>query len=298
MNITVTGASGFLGKPLIERLRGEGHDCHWMLGWHPVAGVQFSAWDSLAASEPPAESLAAADAVIHLAGEPVGQRWTAEAKRRIRESRVEGTRTLVRALAAQARRPAVLISGSAIGIYGDRGEEVLTESSALGHNFLAEVCAASEQESGAGARARNAGSYAGTGIVLGKGGGAVEKMLPPFRAGLGGPLGSGKQWMSWIHLEDLIGLIVLTLQDGQVSGALNGTAPQPVTNATFTSVLARTLHRPAILPAPRFGLKLLFGEMADMLLASQRVLPKAALNAGYRFQFQDLGAALEAVVGT
>lgn len=174
MNITVTGASGFLGKPLIERLRGEGHQV-WMLGRHPVAGVQFSAWDSLAASEPPAESLAAADAVIHLAGEPVGQRWTAEAKRRIRESRVEGTRTLVRALAAQARRPAVLISGSAIGIYGDRGEEVLTESSALGHNFLAEVCAAWEQEA---EQARALGMRVvtlRTGIVLGKGGGRSKK---------------------------------------------------------------------------------------------------------------------------
>jgi uncharacterized protein len=293
MNVTVTGASGFLGTRLLDRLLRDGHSLH-ILGRKRKQGlpaaVKFSSWDAMHA-EAPLESLAGADAVIHLAGEPVAQRWNADVKRRIRESRSTGTRHLVRAIGKLSRRPRVLISASASGYYGDRGEEVLTESSPAGHDFLAEICKEWERE------ARTAEIFGvrvaivRIGLVLGKDGGALKQMLTPFRLGVGGRLGSGRQWMPWIHIDDLIEMFVFAL-DRTVSGPLNGAAPQPVRNAQFTAALARTIHRPAIFPVPRFALKLMFGEMAEIVFASQRMFPKVAEAAGFQFKFVALEAAL------
>jgi uncharacterized protein len=293
MNLTVTGASGFLGTRLLDRLLRDGHSLH-ILGRKRKQGlpaaVKFSSWDAIHA-EAPLESLAGADAVIHLAGEPVAQRWNADVKRRIRESRSTGTRHLVRAIGKLSRRPRVLISASASGYYGDRGEEVLTESSPAGHDFLAEICKEWERE------ARTAEIFGvrvaivRIGLVLGKDGGALKQMLTPFRLGVGGRLGSGRQWMPWIHIDDLIEMFVFAL-DRTVSGPLNGAAPQPVRNAQFTAALARTIHRPAIFPVPRFALKLMFGEMAEIVFASQRMFPKVAEAAGFQFKFVALEAAL------
>jgi uncharacterized protein len=293
MNVTVTGASGFLGTRLLDRLLRDGHSLH-ILGRKRKQGlpaaVKFSSWDAMHA-EAPLESLAGADAVIHLAGEPVAQRWNADVKRRIRESRSTGTRHLVRAIGKLSRRPRVLISASASGYYGDRGEEVLTESSAPGHDFLAEVCKEWEREARAAEVFGVRVAMVRIGLVLGTDGGALKQMLTPFRLGVGGRLGSGRQWMPWIHIDDLIEMFVFAL-DRTVSGPLNGAAPQPVRNAQFTAALARTIHRPAIFPVPRFALKLMFGEMAEIVFASQRMFPKVAEAAGFQFKFVELEAAL------
>ena len=294
MNITITGATGFVGSRLVRALLGDGHSLHALGRTRSAelpAVVQFSEWRATQ-DEPPPGSLRNAGAVIHLVGEPVAQRWTAETKRRIRASRVEGTRKLVSALSKQPQPPQVLVSASAIGYYGDRGDEILTESSGPGDDFLARVAVEWEQA------AQAAESFAVRvvplrfGIVLGAGGGALAKMLPPFRLGLGGPLASGRQWMSWIHIDDLIGLIRFALENPAVRGPMNATVPQPATNSQFTRELAAVLHRPAVLPVPRFALKLLFGEMAEAILASQRVLPQAAQLAGFQFQYPQLGPAL------
>ena len=293
MNITVTGATGFIGNRLVRVLL-PGHSVH-VLGRKRSpelpAEVRFSEWSS-AESEPPAESLADADAVIHLAGEPVAQRWSAKVKQRIRNSRVDGTRNLVAALSKQKHRPQVLICASAIGYYGSRGDEVLAEGSSPGRDFLAQVVIEWEKA------AREAEALGirvispRFGVVLGKNGGALAKMLPPFRMGAGGRLGSGQQWMSWIHVDDVVGLIQFALDHASVRGPLNATAPQPVRNREFTKELASALHRPAIFPVPRFALKILFGQMADVMLASQRVIPKATQSAGFKFQYPELRPAL------
>jgi hypothetical protein len=243
---------------------------------------------ALSRHAPPAES----DVVIHLAGEPVAQRWTPAAKQRIRESRIAGTRDLVDALGRLPRRPEALICASAIGYYGSRGDEILTESSAPGNGFLPEVCKAWEKEAQAAESFGIRVVRVRTGLVLAAAGGALQRMLPPFRMGVGGRLGSGRQWMSWIHLEDLTAMFQFTVES-QVRGPLNGVAPQPATNSEFTRELARRLRRPAVFPVPEFALRLLFGEMADVLLASQRVVPAAAQAGGFRFRYPQLAQALE-----
>jgi uncharacterized protein (TIGR01777 family) len=283
MNITVTGASGFLGRHLVEELKAEAHDVH-VLG--------RGRWDTVSGQEPPRESLEHAGAVVHLAGEPVAQRWTAETKKRIRTSRVDGTRHLVNALSTLSRRPKVLVSASAIGFYGDRGDEILTEQSGSGIGFLAQV---TEEWESAARIAEALGIRVVLlrfGMVLGKDGGALAKMLPIFRWGLGGKLGSGRQWMSWIHVADVTALIRHALITDALRGPINATAPNPVTNADFTRTLAGALHRPGIFPVPAFALKLAFGEMASVILASQRVLPTAAEAAGFHFQYPILAGAL------
>ena len=298
MKITLTGASGFVGSRVLAKLLADGHQAHVLGRKHDPAlpmGVAFSQWDATA--EPDPASLADADAVIHLAGEPVGQRWTTEVKTRIRESRVRGTTLLVSALRKLSRRPAVLVAASGIGIYGPRGDEVLTETSAPGQGFLAEV---SRNWEAAALSAETAGirvSCLRFGVVLGKGG-ALAKMLPPFRLGVGGRISSGHQWMSWIHLEDVVQMIGFALENGAVRGAVNTTAPNPVTNRQFTEDLAGALHRPAIFPVPEAALKLLFGEMSSLLLDSQRVLPKAANAAGFRFQYPHLRPALVQILNS
>jgi uncharacterized protein len=294
MNITVTGATGFIGNRLVHDLLGAGHSIH-AIGRKRNAGlpqaVRFSEWRSTE-GEPPSESLASADAIVHLAGEPVAQRWTPEVKQRIRSSRVDGTRNLVSALAKQSHRPQVLVCASAIGYYGSRGDEVLTETSAPGRDFLAQVVVDWEQAAG---QAEAIGIRVVSlrfGVVLGKDGGALAKMLPPFRLGLGGRLASGQQWMSCIHVDDVIGLIRFSLDNAAARGPMNATSPHPVTNAEFTRELAAALHRPAIFPVPRFALNLLFGEMAEVILGSQRALPKATQTAGFQFQYPELRPAL------
>jgi uncharacterized protein (TIGR01777 family) len=293
VKITISGASGFIGRRLLKVLGSEGHTLQVLsrhAGTNMPGNVKVWAWDPVK-GEPPADALRDTDAVIHLAGEPVAQRWSDEAKQRIRDSRVAGTRNLVQALGHLDKPPATLICASAIGYYGSRGDEILTEQSAAGSGYLPEVCVAWESEA---ANAEPLGMRVvrvRTGLVLDGRGGALQKMLPPFRMGVGGRLGDGKQWMSWIHLEDLVGIFRLGLES-RVSGPLNGAAPYPVSNSEFTKALAAAVHRPAIFPVPAFGLHLLFGEMSEVLLASQRVLPRAAEDAGYRFQFPQLPAAL------
>ena len=294
MTITVTGATGFIGNRLVHDLLRAGHSIQ-AIGRKRSAGlpqaVRFSEWQSTEA-EPPPESLAIADAIVHLAGEPVAQRWTPEVKGRIRSSRVDGTRNLVNALSKQSHQPRVLVCASAIGYYGSRGDEVLTETSAPGRDFLSQVVVDWEQ---AAQEAEAVGIRVVSlrfGVVLGKDGGALAKMLPPFRLGLGGRLASGQQWMSWIHVDDVIGLVRFSLDNSSARGPMNATSPNPVTNAEFTRELAAAVHRPAIFPVPRFALNLLFGEMAEVILGSQRVLPKATQSAGFQFQYPELRPAL------
>lgn len=293
MKITMTGATGLIGRRLMKILAAEGHSLHVLsrhAGTNLPAGVKLSAWDPMK-GEPPADSLRDADAMIHLAGEPIAQRWDEELKRKIRDSRVNGTRNLVQALSKLSTRPATLICASAIGYYGSRGDEVLTEASAPGTGYLPEVCVAWEKEALAAEALGIRVAPVRTGIVLDPRGGALQKMLTPFRMGVGGKLGSGRQWMSWIHLEDLAGIYKFALQQ-PVRGPVNGVAPNPVVNADFTRALGGAVKRPAIFPVPEFGLKLLFGEMSSVLLGSQRVLPQKAVTEGYHYRFPQLDAAL------
>jgi uncharacterized protein (TIGR01777 family) len=293
VNITISGASGFIGRRLMKLLGGNGHSFHVLsrhAGTNLPVGARLSVWDP-AKGPPPEEAFRGADAVIHLAGEPVAQRWTDEAKRRIRESRVAGTRQLVETLARVEPRPAVLVSASAVGYYGARGDEVLTESSSPGADFLAEVCVAWEREAVAAEALGMRVARVRTGLVLAGHGGALQKMLPPFRLGLGGRLGDGRHWISWIHLDDLCAMFRFALEN-PVSGALNGVSPHPVRNAEFTRALAAALHRPAVFPVPAFGLRALFGEMSEILLASQQAIPEAARRAGFEFRYPQLDAAV------
>ena len=297
MTIAITGASGFLGRRLMRALVNGNHTVRALsrhAGTNLPGGVQLFVWDALK-GQPPEESLDGVDAVVHLAGEPIAQRWNDDVKQRILDSRVTGTRNLVQALSTARRRPAVLVSGSAVGYYGSRGEEVLTESSAPGSGFMADVSVAWEKEAGLAESLGIRVVRLRTGVVLGSNGGALAKMLAPFKAGMGGKMGHGDQWMSWIHIDDLVGLVQHAIEN-PVSGAVNGTSPNPVTNADFTKALAHGLSRPAVFPIPAFTLKLMFGEMSEVMLASQRVLPKAAEAAGYAFRYPRLELALENIL--
>jgi uncharacterized protein (TIGR01777 family) len=234
--------------------------------------------------------------VINLVGEPVARRWNDEVKRRIRASRVEGTRNLVRALSKVAPPPSVLVNASAIGYYGSRGDEILIEQSPAGSDFLANLTKDWEEAADSAEQFGTRVVKVRIGIVLGKEGGALSQMLRPFRFGLGGRLASGQQWMSWIHLDDVVGLMMFAMRNKAVRGPLNATAPNPARNSELTTELGRVLHRPAILPVPAIAVRALFGEMADFILASQRVLPKVAESAGYRFRFTELRATLENIL--
>ncbi|MBU0965152.1 MAG: TIGR01777 family oxidoreductase [Proteobacteria bacterium] len=298
MKSLITGGTGFIGTHLIGRL-----ESPVVLGRNPdriskvFTGVEARKWDPAGEIDPAVFS--GVDTVYHLAGEPLfNGRWDSAKKQRIMGSRVDGTRTLVNSLARlePGKRPLTLISSSAIGYYGSRGGEMLTESSLPGNDFLATVCLRWEEEA---MKAEELGIRVvtlRTGVVLGKDGGALEKMLTPFKLGLGGRLGNGRQYMSWIHIDDLIGIILHAAQNPEVRGPINGVASNPVTNREFTAALAAALHRPAILPVPGCILKAAIGEFATVLLGSQRVMPDKASDTGYKFIYPLLQGAMQAAI--
>jgi uncharacterized protein (TIGR01777 family) len=291
MKILVTGASGLVGSSLVPYMESKGHEVVRLV--RSQAGAGELRWNPEKGIETPAQ-LEGFDAVVHLAGENVSEgRWTDEKKARIRESRVKGTRTLSEALAGLTRPPKILISASAIGFYGTRGDEVLTEQSASGAGFLSEVCREWELATRPAAAKGIRVVSLRFGVILSAEGGALAKMRTPFKLGVGGKVGSGEQYMSWITLDDVIGVIDFALTNDELHGPVNVVAPQPVTNLEFTKALGHALSRPTILPAPVFALRLAFGEMADaLLLSSARVEPLRLKEAGYVFQYPELEGAL------
>jgi len=298
MKALVTGGTGMVGPRLLRLL-----DRPTVLSRNPdrarqsIGGLagRIVGWDPLA-GPPPAEAFEGVDAVFHLAGESVaGSRWTAAQKARIRDSRVIGTRNLVQGLRQAAAKPGVLVSASAVGYYGDRGEEELTESAAPARDFLADVCVAWEREAMAAEALGVRVVTERTGIVLGHGG-ALAKMLTPFKLGAGGPLGSGRQWMPWIHVDDQARLYVHAAERASIRGPMNAVAPNPVRNSEFTKALGRQLRRPAFMPAPYIGLRIVFGEFAQVLFASQRVIPKVAVDSGFQFKYPEIAGALKEIL--
>ena len=300
MIVAITGATGFVGTRLTAHLLAAGHEVVALTRSPERAERELpvrcrvAAWDPEHGRVDPG-ALDGVDAVVNLAGAGVADgRWTARRKEAIRRSRVDATRLLVDTIAAlpSPRRPRVLVSASAIGFYGDRGDEMLTEESAGGTGFLAEVCRGWE-DAAVGAEAHGVRTVRmRIGVVLGRDGGALARMLPPFRLGLGGRIGSGNQWMSWIHVDDLVALVAFALERQDVRGVVNAVAPSPVTNAELSATLGRVLGRPAIVPVPSVALRVALGEMAEVLLAGQRVVPSAAQALGFRFGHPELGGAL------
>lgn len=299
MRVTLTGATGLVGSALIAKLRDREAEIT-VLSRDPKRaesklGVQAHRWSPT--EEPaPAEALAGRDAIVHLAGEEVAQRWSASAKRAIRDSREIGTRNLVAGIERAEPRPAALVSSSAIGIYGARHEEPLDEDAPSGYGFLADTCVAWEAEAQRAAELGLRVVCVRTGVVLDAKGGALAKMLPPFRMGVGGPVAGGRQYVSWIHLNDLAGMMLTAIEQESWSGPVNGTAPNPVTNAELSKALGSALHRPAVLPVPGFALKLLYGDMAEIVTTGQRVLPAKALVLGYEFEHPQLDEALHSAL--
>ena len=296
--ITISGATGMIGSALVTRLREGGHGVRRLVRSARDAQQGDVRWDP-ASETLDARVLEGSDAIVHLAGAPIARRWTTEHKREIRESRLRGTELIARAVAAMEVKPRVVLSGSAVGYYGDRGDELLDESSAPGNDFLGTL--AREWE-GAAAPIADAGVrlvLLRTGIVLAPDGGALEKLLLPFKLGVGGPIGGGRQWMSWISLHDHLGAMEHALFTDTLAGPVNLVAPNPVTNATFATTLGRVLKRPALLPLPGFALELVYGEMAHAtLLAGQRALPKALMASGFEFQHPTLEQALRTVLNS
>ena len=293
MNYLLTGATGFIGTALVERLLSEGHSVNYLgrsRSKRLDSRAAFHHWDGLAA--PPLDTVGKVDAIVNLAGEPISQRWTKEVKQRIYSSRVEGTRKLVRALGTMKNRPSVLVSASAVGFYGDRGDELLTEDSRAGSGFLAEACVDWEKEALQARQFDVRVVLVRISIVLGKDGGALKPMLAPFKLGLGGQFGDGRQWMPWIHRDDLVRLFIHAAQTDSAEGPLNASVPSPVTNAQFTAAMGQALHRPTLIAAPRFALRLVLGELATSILASQRVVPARTEGSGFHFQHPDLESTL------
>jgi uncharacterized protein (TIGR01777 family) len=292
--ILVSGASGLIGTALLPALKASGHEVRCLVRGVASDKEQIP-WNPARPLAP--ELVSGFDAVIHLAGESIVGRWSEPKKRRILESRVQGTRRLTEALVQARERPQLLISASAIGYYGDRGEETLREDSAAGDGFLAGVCREWEGATAAAAKAGIRAVQMRFGLVLSSSGGALQKMLLPFRLGLGGNMGNGRQWWSWVDIDDLVGSVRHVIQTDTLAGPVNVVAPSPVRNAEFTTTLAAVLSRPAIFPMPAFAARLVFGQMGDeLLLASQRVEPaKLNLN-GYGFEKPDLRGALEAIL--
>ena len=295
MKVAVTGATGLLGSRLVARLRDRGAEVT-VLTRDPdrateALGVGAARWQPT--EEPaPARALAGVDGVVHLAGETIAQRWTRARKHRIRDSRTAGTRNLVAGMRAADPRPAVLVSGSAVGYYGARGDERIDESAGPGEDFLAEVVRAWEHEADLAVETGARLVKLRTGVILDSAGGALAKMLPPFKAGIGGPVAGGRQYVPWVHLDDVLGMIVAALDGSEWIGPVNATAPEPVTNRELAKALGRALRRPALTPVPAAALKLLYGEMAEIVTTGQRAVPARAVALGYRFGHPDLDEAL------
>jgi len=297
MKILISGSSGLTGKALVRILCAQGHSVARLVRPGSLPSAGDIAWDPMAATTD-VSAMEGADAVVHLSGASIAQgRWTPTRKALLRSSRIDATRVLVNALASLRHKPRLFVSASAVGCYGNRGDEILTESSSIGTGFLSLLVRDWEAEA---VRAEVSGIRTVLlrfGVILSSEGGALPQMLMPFKFGLGGRLGSGKQWMSWIALEDAVGIICAAIANENLAGPLNVVAPSPLTNADFTRVAAAVLHRPAILAAPAFALRIALGEMADaLLLASQRVIPERLLAAGYAFRFPELGSALKAIL--
>ena len=301
MKVTITGATGLIGSGIVRALQARG-DAVTVLTRDPdraratLGDVEAHAWSLL--DEPaPAAALAGRDAVVHLAGENVAQRWNDASRRAIRATREIGTRNLVAGLAAIEDRPGVLVSASAVGYYGERGDEPVTEDAPPGDDFLAHVCIAWEREAQA---ARELGlrvAMLRTAVVLDKNGGALSKMLPFFRLGIGGPVAGGRQYLPWIHVDDIVGLYLAALDDASWEGPINACAPEPVTNRDFSRALGRALRRPAFAPVPGFAVRVLYGDMAQIVTTGQRTVPMRALEHGYVFEHTDLEQALRDALG-
>lgn len=294
MKILISGSHGLVGSALARSLTEDGYEVVRLVRKESATGSPEIEWHPNQGSID-AQRLENFDAVVHLAGESIASgRWNEEKKRTIRESRTKGTTLLSEALAQLSHPPSVFISASAIGYYGDRGDELLTETSTPGNDFLASVCVEWEQSTRPAAEKGIRTVLARFGIILDRDGGALAKMLPPFRMGIGGRVGDGRQWMSWIALDDVVGALKWLLRDNAVSGPVNFVAPRPVTNAEFTRTLGRVLGRPTIFPMPAFGARLAFGEMADaLLLSSQKVEPTVLENRGFAFYWPRLEPALD-----
>lgn len=304
MRVLITGATGTIGLSLSDALRARG-DGLVALSRDPERGqrvlghgAEVHPWPEPTQAPPPPEALAGVDAVVHLLGEPVAQRWTSEARDRIRDSRVLGTRMLVAAIRAlpESERPGVLVSQSATGYYGPRGDAPLDEHASAGDDFLAKVVIAWEAEAGAATGLMRV-TCTRTGVVLSRSGGALAKMLPVFKLGIGGPVAGGQQYVPWIHLDDVVGGLIRCVDDAAADGPVNLTAPNPVTNTELSHALGRALGRPAVLPVPGFAVKLLYGEMSEMVTTGQRAVPARLRQLGYEFRHPEVEPALRDVLG-
>jgi len=305
MRITVTGATGMLGRQLVEELLDRGDEVTVLsrdaakAGRLFEGGAQAEAWADPKGEQPPATALSGRDGVIHLLGEPVAQRWTDDARREIRDSRVLATRNLVAALRElpDGERPAVLVSQSASGFYGPRGDEPVAEGEPPGDDFLAHVCLDWEAEARAAGALGVRVALTRTGVVLSDSGGALEKMLPPFKLGVGGPVAGGRQYVPWIHTDDVTGALIFCLDEAGADGPLNLAAPEPVTNAELSKALGRVLHRPALAPVPGLAVKLLYGDMAQIVTTGVRAVPNRLRELGYEFRQPRLEPALRLATG-
>lgn len=298
MRVTLSGGTGLVGSRLIAQLKARGDEITVLsrdaarasqrldvaaVDWHPLDGPA------------PTSALDGRDAVVHLAGEPVAQRWNSKSRQAIHDSRAQGTRNLVEGLRATTKTPAALISSSAVGYYGKHGSELITEDSPPGDDFLARVCVAWEKEASKAADLGLRVAKMRTGVVLDRDGGALAKMLPFFRLGVGGPVAGGDQYMPWIHADDLVALYLAAIDDGW-HGPFNATAPEPATNRTFSRALGRAIRRPAFAPVPAFAVRILYGQMAEIVTEGQRAVPSNALAKGFTFRHPDLDEALRTAI--
>lgn len=303
MKVTVTGATGMLGRALVDELLARGDEVTVLSRDAGKASSAFEGrvraleWKDPKAQPPPTEALAGQDGVVNLLGEPIAQRWSDDAKREIRDSRVLSTRNLVAALKQAEPRPAVLVSQSGSGVYGPRGDERVDESEPAADDFLATVCVEWEAEARKAEELGMRVATTRTGVVLSESGGALEKMLPPFRAGVGGPVAGGRQYVPWIHANDVVGAMVFALDTGDARGPVNLSAPEPVTNRELSKVLGRVLKRPAVAPVPAFAVKLLYGDMAQIVTTGVRMVPLGLTELGYPFRRPNLEQALRSATG-
>lgn len=304
MRVVVTGATGMIGRAAVAAMLARGDEVVALVRDTARAraalgeSVELHSWPDPKQAPPPPAALEHADAVLHLLGEPIAQRWTAQAKREIRDSRVLGTSSLVAGLQAISEdgRPRALVSQSAVGYYGPRGDEPVDESATRGTDFLSQVVADWEREASRSVPGIRV-ALTRTGVVLSPRGGALAKMLPPFRLGVGGPVAGGRQYVPWIHLDDVVGSMLLCLGDDRAVGPVNLAAPAPATNGQLSKALGRVLHRPAVLPVPGLALRVLYGEMAAIVLTGQRVVPARLQQLGYQFRYTELEPALRNVLG-